>query len=126
VSDDDPAAATDYPADTSLVEVLGELERRGYAGHFDVDDDSGTSLCVACGEASAVDEIVVEDSRRLEGASDPSEMASVLAVRCPHCQVGGTAVCRYGPEASAGEAALLRAARGATATVAPDAESSTS
>jgi hypothetical protein len=39
-------------------------------------------------------------------------MTNVLAVTCPHCATPGVMVCRFGPEASAGESALLLAARG--------------
>jgi hypothetical protein len=112
----DPASGppTDYPSDVSLAEVLADFERAGFDGHFDIDEDSGTCLCTACGHAAAAEEVEVADARRLEGASDPAEMASVIGVRCPTCGRQGTVVCRYGPEASAGEAALLRASRGAT------------
>ena len=104
--------ASTYPADTSLAEVIAGFEQRGFTGHFDVDESTGSTTCVACGAASSPSEIEVADSRRVEGASDPSEMTSVLAVRCPSCGQTGTISCRYGPEASAGEADLLRAAKG--------------
>ena len=103
-----------YPADVSLAEVLSGFERAGFDGHFDIDDDSGTCLCASCGQAAAPEEIEALEARRLEGASDPAEMAIVLGLGCPHCGRRGTVVCRYGPEASAGEAALVRASRGAT------------
>lgn len=109
MTDDDP---TTYPADTSLAEVIAGFEQRDYTGHFDVDESTGAVTCVACGAASTPAEIEVEGSRRLEGASDPSEMTSVLAVRCPSCGQAGTISCRYGPEASVGEADLLHAAKG--------------
>jgi DNA-directed RNA polymerase subunit RPC12/RpoP len=105
---------TNYPADVSLGEVLAEFEADGFTDQFEIDDATGACTCGACGRATSPDSIDVVTGRRLEGASDPAEMSTVLGVRCPHCGRRGTAVCRYGPEASEGEAALLLAARGAT------------
>jgi hypothetical protein len=101
-----------YPADRSLVEVLAELAGLGFDASFDVDDDDGWCTCSACDTRSSPDDIGFEQRRRLEGASDPAEMANVLALRCPHCSAGGVAVCRFGSEASAGEAILMRAVSG--------------
>ena len=103
-----------YPAGVSLAEVLTDFERAGFNGQFLVDDDTGTTSCTGCGHQASVDDVNVVDARRLEGASDPAEMASVLALRCPTWGRQGTLACRYGPEASAGEVALLQASRGAT------------
>lgn len=108
------AASIEVPADTSLAEVLSDLAARGFAGSFEVDADSGACRCAACDTSTAPGDVEVADSRRLEGASDPAEMSSVLAVRCPACGHRGVAVVRFGPEASVGEAALLRATKGAT------------
>ena len=44
--------------------------------------------------------------RRLEGASDPDDMISVVAVTCPRCGTGGTLVLKYGPTAPENEAAV--------------------
>jgi hypothetical protein len=103
-----------YPADVSLTEVLADFEQAGFSQLFDVDDNTGSTSCAGCGHQTSAGEADVLDARRLEGASDPAEMASVLGLRCPNCGRRGTVVCRYGPEASAGEAALLQASRGAT------------
>lgn len=103
-----------YPADVSLAEVLDDFEQRGFDEQFDVDDDTGATSCLACGQRTSVGDAEVLDGRRLEGASDPAEMAVVLGLQCPNCGRRGTVVCRYGPEASAGEAALLQSSRGAT------------
>jgi hypothetical protein len=103
-----------YPADVSLTEVLAGFERAGFEQQFDVDDETGRTSCADCGHQTSADQAEVLEARRLEGASDPAEMASVLGLRCPKCGRRGTVVCRYGPEASAGEAALLQASRGAT------------
>ena len=48
-------------------------------------------------------------SRRVEGASDPADLALVTTVECPHCGARGALILRYGPEASEDEADLLTA-----------------
>lgn len=107
-----PGGPSSYPADRPLAEVLHDAEERGYGGQFDVDDDTGACRCAACGVVSSPDDVQADSVQRLEGASDPAEMSAVLEVTCPACGQRGTVVCRYGPEASAGEATLLRTARG--------------
>jgi hypothetical protein len=114
-SDDARAAASStYPADTALAEILHDLEDRGFGSQFDVDEETGSCRCAACGETSGAHDVTALEARRIEGASDPGEMSNVLGLACPRCGTRGTVVCRYGPEASAGEAALLRAVRGTT------------
>jgi hypothetical protein len=46
---------------------------------------------------------------RVEGASDPDDMAAVVAVTCPRCSARATLVVKYGPEASAADADVLLA-----------------
>jgi hypothetical protein len=69
-----------YPADTSMIEVLAQFAARGFDGHFDVDEDTGGCRCEQCGTSSAAADIDAVDSRRLEGASDPADMSSVMAM----------------------------------------------
>jgi hypothetical protein len=96
------------PSDnTSLVAVLERLRADGYAAQFEPNDD-GELCCLTCEHCTVAAEVTVDELRRLEGASDPADMAAVLAVRCPACDARGTSVVRYGPEADAGHAALLR------------------
>ncbi len=101
-----------YPADTSLAEVIADLESNGFDAQFDVDDESGECTCASCGSTSSPEVITIHHARRVEGASDPAEMSNVLALSCPTCGQRGVVACRYGPEASAGEGLLLSAARG--------------
>ena len=109
----DPADASDvYPAGTSLADALSELAGLGFTGQFVTDEDDGSCTCTNCGVPSSPDSVRFEQRRRLEGASDPAEMANVLALTCPHCASPGVVVCRFGPEASSGDVALLQAARG--------------
>lgn len=107
-----PGEPSAYPADRPLAEVLRDAEARGYGGQFDVDDETGACACVACGAVSSPGDVQAGSVQRLEGASDPADMSAVLELTCPACGQQGTVVCRFGPEASAGEATLLRTARG--------------
>jgi hypothetical protein len=96
------------PSDnTSLVAVLAGLRDSGYDAQFLVGDD-GELCCTACEHRAEPEDVQLDELRRLEGASDPADMAAVLAARCPSCDARGTAVVRYGPEAEAGHATLLR------------------
>jgi hypothetical protein len=45
--------------------------------------------------------------RRIEGASDPADMAAVLGLECPACGARGAAIVRYGPEAGPGDEIVL-------------------
>jgi hypothetical protein len=96
------------PTDVTLVEVLAELAESGYEVDFFVEEETGQVCCSACRSCQDPDAVALEGMRRLEGASDPADMAVVLAIRCPSCDRKGTAIIRFGPEASAGEAMVLR------------------
>ena len=96
------------PSDnTTLTTVLEQFAELGFTGHFVVDDDGGVE-CGACGATSASADLQFEHTRRLEGASDPDDMLSVVAARCPKCGQGGTIVMGYGPNASPGDAKVAR------------------
>jgi peroxiredoxin len=104
------------PSDhTTLSEVLGQFADAGFVGEFEV-AGGGTALrCLTCTEQTRASEIPQHTIRRLEGASDPADMAAVAAVTCPRCGARGTVVLPFGPSASASEAlvlAELRDARG--------------
>lgn len=96
---------------TTLGGVLAEFVADGYGAEFGVDDETGDVQCYTCNHTMRADNLAIERSRRLEGASDPADMAMVLALACLGCGTKGTLVVRFGPEASAGEAKLLRALR---------------
>lgn len=99
------ANATASDAST-LTEILDALSDDGYTSTFVADDD-GVVVCRTCQRQVGPEDLPVEGLRRVEGASDPADMAVVLAVRCPACDAAGSIVVRYGPEATAGDAALL-------------------
>lgn len=100
----DPEEASDG---VTLTEVLDGLEEEGYSASFGVDDE-GATTCRACRSVMRPETLDIDGLRRLEGASDPADMAAVLAVRCHGCGALGAIVVRYGPEAGPGDAALLR------------------
>lgn len=99
--------------------ILDDLAAAGFAGQLVVGEDatatapagSGVVECVACGKSSAPEELEVHAVRRLEGASDPADMLLVVAATCPRCGTAGTLVSGFGPNATAAEAAVVRALR---------------
>jgi hypothetical protein len=86
--------------------VTNALAEQGWAEQATPIDD-GRVRCEVCGEATAADELVIEAFARLEGASDPDDMAAVVAFTCPRCDARDVLVLKYGPEASAAEADVL-------------------
>jgi hypothetical protein len=104
------------PSDnTTLTAILDDYAAAGFEGHFEVNSESAV-YCVTCGRDSDPAEFAMAALRRLEGASDPDDMLSVIAVRCPRCEARGTLVLGFGPNASDVEAAVgkqLRDQRGA-------------
>jgi hypothetical protein len=99
------------PSDnTTLTAVLGEYETAGYTGQFVVNSGAAVA-CVSCSEESDPAEFAAAGLRRLEGASDPDDMLSVVAVSCPRCGAKGTLVLGYGPNASADDAAVSKRLR---------------
>jgi hypothetical protein len=95
----------------TLLDVFGALADEGYSGEFaaaEVDDTRhGCIACSVCHQAFAADAAVVDDLRRLEGASDPDDMLAVVALTCPNCATRGTLVLNYGPTATVEDSAAL-------------------
>jgi hypothetical protein len=95
------------PSDnTTLVAILDALRREGFEGDMFVTDD-GELRCGRCRHTAPPSAMDVHAIRRVEGASDPADMAAVLALVCSSCGSRGTAVVRFGPEAGPGDAAVL-------------------
>jgi hypothetical protein len=65
------------------------------------DEETGTEV--------AAGELVVGSVHRVEGASDPDDMALVAAVTFPGSGTKATLVLAYGPEASGADADVLLA-----------------
>jgi len=96
---------------TTMSSVLEEFARLGFRGSWHISSDPGELqlVCEACGRASSPSVVPMDRLRRLEGASDPSDMAALAGLTCPHCGTKGVLIVMFGPESSAAEADVLRA-----------------
>lgn len=107
----EPGVPSDH---TTLSSILDDYAAAGFNGQFELTSESAVT-CVTCGRDSAPAEYAMAGLRRLEGASDPDDMLSVIAVACPRCNAKGTLILGFGPNASADEASVgkqLRDRRG--------------
>jgi hypothetical protein len=95
------------PGDRTLVEVLAGLAEEGFTGDVSVRED-GHLCCRRCGHCVAPEDMQLRALRRVEGASDPGDMAAVLGLECPGCGTRGATVVRFGPEAGPGDEIVLR------------------
>src|SRR5439155_17076975 len=72
----------------SVDRELHDLDDEGMTATFSV--IPGAKLrCSSCNEALDARDCQIVDVRRLEGSSDPAEMAAVIGLRCPHCHALG-------------------------------------
>lgn len=92
---------------STLTEIIQLMEQSGYGAQMIV-ADGGRITCRACGSTQRPARYEVHDQRRTEGASDPADMALVVAMRCPECGASGTLTAKYGPAATPDEAEVLR------------------
>ena len=90
------------------MEVTGDLAERGWTCQS-TPVEGGSVRCESCGESAPAAEVQVDSLYRVEGASDPDDMAAVVAVTCPRCAAKGALVLKYGPEASGAAADVLLA-----------------
>jgi hypothetical protein len=91
-----------------LLEALADLRSLGFDRDMFV-TPAALVRCGACHHDAAPAELDLLHLRRVEGASDPGDMAAVLGVVCTVCGKRGTLVVRFGPEASAADVTVLRA-----------------
>lgn len=102
------SSTPEYASDgTTLIEVIRRFEADGYTGQFAA-VEGGRLRCFTCHQDSDADEVPLDELRRMEGASDPDDMAAVAAVECPHCGTLGTVALKYGPDASPEEQEVLQ------------------
>jgi hypothetical protein len=86
--------------------VTSDLAERGWAEQATPLED-GLVRCENCHQTTPADEVAVDQVCRVEGASDPDDMAIVVALTCAHCDSHDSLVLKYGPEASAADADVL-------------------
>jgi hypothetical protein len=99
------------PSDhTTLSALVADYEAAGFTGQFEVDPEASVR-CATCGAVSAASSVPMYSLRRVEGASDPADMAAVVALSCPQCDARGTVVLTYGPAASPEDGDVLGAFR---------------
>lgn len=92
----------------TLLEILAEFEAEG-APHRLSCAPGASILCEACGEAHPAHQWTIQQFRRLEGPSDPSEEVIIVVLRGPPTPCGccGTLVLGFGPGASPEDADVL-------------------
>ena|SRR5205823_14563585 len=91
----------------SMSEALAGFEAAGYTGQFVV-RPGGRLLCVECNHELDGQDMQLDGFQRIEGQSDPADMAVVVALTCTRCGAKGTAVLKFGPDATAEEDEVLR------------------
>lgn len=103
-----PARSTSSDATSSLQEVLAAARRHGATTDMSSTPD-GLVRCGSCAANSQPEHMARDWVHRLEGTSDPDEMLTASAVRCPHCGATGVLVLPFGPLADEVEANISRA-----------------
>lgn len=96
--------------ESTITDVLEGYAQGGFASSFVVTDDSELE-CVECGTESPASRVSMSSLRRLEGASDPSDMLAVVALTCPSCGSQGTVVLGFGPMATPQDSDVLKGLR---------------
>ena len=93
---------------SSMFEILRDFQADGYGGDlFAV--EGGSIRCGSCSTERPAGDYDVAELRRMEGASDPADMAAVVAATCPSCGERGAMVVMYGPEAGPADSDVLAA-----------------
>jgi hypothetical protein len=86
---------------------LDDLDEMGFHEEFRV-KPGGIVLCGVCGFHSPAREVEIMEMRRVEGQSDPADMAVIVGLRCRGCAHEGTLVLTYGAMASPDDADVLQ------------------
>jgi hypothetical protein len=108
-SNDDDGHRGGATPSTSPTGVAGVLDRAAAAGYVAVFEPEPGAL-LRCGACDAVTDATAFERRwqnRLEGASDPDDMAQVSGLVCPACEVWGTFVSLFGPGAGTDAAEVM-------------------
>jgi hypothetical protein len=92
---------------TTMREAESSFENEGFTGQF-APAEGGAVTCFTCHTTSPSSAVELTALVRVEGASDPDDMAAVAAVLCPNCGARGTLIMKYGPESTMEESDTLR------------------
>jgi hypothetical protein len=95
---DDTSMVDPGQLESTLVEIDREYSEAGFATDVFV-TDGAMLMCSNCDSLLSPDFVDIHSIRRIEGASDPADQSAIIALICPVCGSGGTAVLQYGPEA---------------------------
>ena len=94
------------PSDnTTLLSILTSFEDQGFTAQL-IPAGNASVQCGVCNETSPASAFEVSAMRRLEGASDPDDMLTIIGARCPRCSSAGALILGYGPNASQEDAAI--------------------
>ncbi|MFA5862360.1 MAG: hypothetical protein WDA16_11770 [Candidatus Thermoplasmatota archaeon] len=91
----------------TITDFLSLFEDRGYKGSF-MTKPGGVLQCGTCGAKHPADAYQVHRVRRVEGASDPSDMTIVAALECLGCHTRGTFTASVGAMSPPDDAEVLR------------------
>lgn len=95
---------------TTLTEVLDGYAEAGFDGTFTACEQAAIQ-CNTCDVTSPAAAFEMSSLRRLEGASDPDDMMSVVAITCPACARQGVLILGFGPSATAEDSDITKALR---------------
>ncbi len=98
------------PTPATLTEVVDAAKRSGFDTDFSTTPDA-LVRCGACENQSDPAAIERAWMHRLEGTSDPDELMTVSALRCPSCGAKGLLVLPFGPGADEVEGDVSRRLR---------------
>lgn len=91
----------------TITESTDGFEAEGYDAQFAA-IEGGLVRCFSCHTDSPAAAFRIDSLDRMEGPSDPSDMVAVVAAHCPHCNIKGTLVLQYGPQAGIEEQQVLK------------------
>jgi hypothetical protein len=91
---------------TGVAGVLGRATAAGYVAVFEP-EPGGVLRCSTCDAVTEANTFQRRWQNRLEGASDPDDMAQVSGLVCPACGVRGTFVSLFGPGAGTDAADVM-------------------
>lgn len=91
---------------SSMFEILRGFQAQGFTGDLSA-EEGGDIRCGTCGVSTPAASFEVAELRRMEGASDPADMAAVVAAPCPACGAKGVLVVMFGPEAGPADQDVL-------------------